>query len=142
MSRGGQYRRAGRNNEYRYMILRTPKCKESVEQGGTQSVRIAFCRIRTVGTTDDHYHCRKYVVSHKNQACFSFCNINQNKKGGKKYNVTNNNMGCGSRAWCALMRRNMTYRRRYWFSTVRFFAVDTFYVSVRTELTYPLFYLY
>ena len=28
-------------------------------------------------------------------------------------------MGCGSRAWLALMRRNMTYRRRYWLSTVR-----------------------
>jgi hypothetical protein len=28
-------------------------------------------------------------------------------------------MGCGSRAWLALMRRNVTYRRRYWLSTVR-----------------------
>jgi hypothetical protein len=28
-------------------------------------------------------------------------------------------MGCGSRAFMALMRRNLLYRRKYWLSTVR-----------------------
>jgi hypothetical protein len=28
-------------------------------------------------------------------------------------------MGCGSRAFGALMRRNLLYRRRYWLATVR-----------------------
>jgi hypothetical protein len=31
-------------------------------------------------------------------------------------------MGCGSRAFGALMRRNLLYRRRYWLATVRRFC--------------------